>query len=36
MKKFLLDAKWDLLKFLLLCIAIIIGIKKDKKRKGDG
>ncbi len=33
MKQFLLDEKWDVLKLLLLCIAIFIGIKKDKKKR---
>ena len=33
MKQFLIDEKWDVLKLALLCIAVLIGIKKNMKKR---
>ena len=33
MKQFLIDEKWDVLKLVMLCIAVMIGIKKNKKKR---
>ncbi len=33
MKGFLKENKWDLLKLMLLCLAVIMQIKKDIKKR---